>query len=94
MSSNDNLNRKSNRNSGDRRKLKHQLFGGRATASCCFCRYRLTPATATLEHVVPLSQGGGYNIDNLRLSCQGCNLDRGDQPFTVYRDKVRKSRES
>lgn len=88
-----NLNRKSNRNSPNRRKLKHKLFGGRETAPCCFCRCRLTMASATLEHVVPMSQGGGYNIENLRLSCQGCNLSRGDQPFSAYRDKVRKSKE-
>lgn len=26
-----------------------------------------------MEHVIPISQGGEANIDNLALACQGCN---------------------
>lgn len=36
--------------------------------------------TATIEHVVPLSQGG-KNMDNILLSCCGCNNSRGHKPI-------------
>lgn len=77
------------RNSHDKRRLKAKLFGGRASAKCCFCKKELSPATATLEHVVTVSAGGGWGIDNLRLSCARCNGDRGDELFAEYKAKFK-----
>lgn len=72
-----------------KRLLRERLFGGREAAPCCFCRRRLSRKTATLEHVVPRSEGGGWDLDNLRLSCEGCNNERGVEDFAAYRAKVR-----
>lgn len=33
---------------------------------------------ATVDHVVPLSKGGGNGRDNLVLSCRHCNSLKGD----------------
>jgi 5-methylcytosine-specific restriction endonuclease McrA len=30
----------------------------------------------TLDHIVPKFQGGGNNIENLRLACKKCNFGR------------------
>lgn len=50
-------------------------------AHCHWCRKPLTPATATLDHRVPLGRGGTNRRDNLVLACGGCNRDRGsDMP--------------
>ena len=41
---------------------------------------------ATLEHILPQSEGGTDSIANLMMSCQGCNHLRGNIPhddFTV-----------
>lgn len=34
---------------------------------------------ATLDHVLPRSQGGGNDIGNLKLAHRVCNEKRGDQ---------------
>ncbi len=78
------------RNSEQKRKLKIRLFQGRKTACCCFCRKSLTMATATLEHVLPISLGGTWAIKNLRLSCEDCNHERGADDFNDFRTKKRK----
>lgn len=73
------------RNSIQKRKLKTKLFGGRTAKQCCFCTRMLTPSSATLEHVIPLSRGGGWDIGNLRLSCHCCNEERSNSDFLEYK---------
>ncbi len=77
------------RNSHQKRRLKEKLFGGRRCAPCCFCRRELTMSSSTLEHVIPLSHGGGWDKENLRLSCGSCNNERGNEDFAKFRDKKR-----
>jgi hypothetical protein len=51
--------------------------GGR----CFYCRTRFDDiAEATLDHLVPLSQGGPWAMANLVLACQPCNEAKGDLP--------------
>ncbi len=64
-------------------KLKLALRA-RDGAWCCFCKEYLDVSEATLEHVIPFSLGGGNELENLRLSCQGCNHERGVRPFWEY----------
>jgi hypothetical protein len=66
-----------------RLKLKLALRA-RDGAWCCFCKQFLYPSEATLEHVIPFSQGGNNELDNLRLSCAACNHERGVTPFWQY----------
>lgn len=33
-------------------------------------------AQLTLDHVVPISKGGGPTVDNLRVTCRACNMKR------------------
>jgi 5-methylcytosine-specific restriction endonuclease McrA len=73
------------RNSHQKRVKRRRLFGGHRERPCCFCRRPLTEATATLEHVLPLSLGGGWGLDNLRLSCLSCNSERGTEDFSQFR---------
>ncbi len=68
-----------------RLKLFETIFsrdGGR----CAYCgvdTHRLakglsrSPNLATLDHVLPRSQGGPLNAANLVLACQSCNNQRG-----------------
>lgn len=68
-----------------KRQMKAKLMGGRAAVPCCFCRRKLSAATATIEHVKPLSLGGGWGMKNLALSCHACNQERGVIEFEAFR---------
>lgn len=50
---------------------------------CCICRGEVdqelrlpNPMAATLEHILPLSQGGTHTWDNVDLSHAKCNFDK------------------
>src|SRR5882724_1591037 len=47
----------------------------RAHNRCEYCQSQADYATETfaVEHIYPLSQGGGNDLNNLALSCSGCN---------------------
>ena len=78
-------------------KLFETIFardGGR----CVYCgveTHRLakglsrSPALATLDHVLPRSQGGPLTPGNLVLACQACNNRRGTMDAEEFRALVR-----
>lgn len=47
----------------------------RAKGCCEYCLSQLqfTNHSFSIEHIIPKSQGGESNLDNLALSCQSCN---------------------
>lgn len=47
----------------------------RAEARCEYCQSLADYATETfaVEHIIPMSRGGAGELDNLALSCSGCN---------------------
>lgn len=47
----------------------------RARGCCEYClsQLRFSPDPFSVEHVIPLAQGGNSELDNLALACQGCN---------------------
>jgi len=47
----------------------------RAHGCCEYCRSqaRFAMQPFSVEHIIPQSQGGQTKLDNLALSCQGCN---------------------
>lgn len=53
----------------------------RAAGACEYCRLlqAATGVTFHLEHAVPRSPGGLTNMNNLVLSCPGCNLAKADR---------------
>ena len=46
---------------------------------CAYCRSAeaLLGVTFEIDHIVPLSTGGGTSADNLCLSCPTCNRQKG-----------------
>ena len=44
---------------------------------CQYCRRRVSRAEATYDHVVPRSQGGGTNWENIVIACVPCNQHKG-----------------
>lgn len=47
----------------------------RARGCCeyCWSQARYATQSFSVEHIVPRSKGGATTLDNLALSCQGCN---------------------
>jgi len=86
------MTRKNNRsrNSRQRQLIRLRLGAGRG-AKCCFCLKSLSVVSATIEHIIPVSKGGGWNIENLKLSCFPCNNERGAMAFHEYLEKRRRS---
>ena len=54
---------------------QRQRVAARARGCCEYCHSPevFSPTPFSVEHVVPLSRGGDDRIENLALSCQGCN---------------------
>jgi hypothetical protein len=52
-----------------------QIVAQRAEYCCEYClsQLRYSPDAFSIEHIIPFSRGGSSHLDNLALSCQGCN---------------------
>jgi 5-methylcytosine-specific restriction endonuclease McrA len=48
------------------------------------CNHTNGPDTATLDHIIPRSQGGSNEIRNLVLACLSCNGARGDEGMLEF----------
>ncbi|MHB8416797.1 MAG: HNH endonuclease [Myxococcales bacterium] len=70
-----------------RREAKKRLFAGRDQVPCCFCGKQLGFKEATIEHVRPLSRGGTWEMENLRISCSPCNSARGNMGYEKFRGR-------
>ena len=59
----------------------------------CTLRYAgiCTETATTADHIVPRSQGGSDQLDNLRPACRPCNQHRGNGPDPIT-DRGRWSR--
>lgn len=81
-----------------RRYLRTKL-SERQNHRCCYCgvnmtRTRDTPDShltmMTVEHVIPQSQGGTDDDDNLVAACQSCNSSRNREcPYTFAPTSLR-----
>ncbi len=51
------------------------MVAERARGCCQYClsQLRFSPDPFSVEHIIPLAQEGGSELDNLALACQGCN---------------------
>lgn len=48
----------------------------KSAGNCCeYCRSQeqFSPSAFSIEHIVPRTEGGNDDLDNLALSCQECN---------------------
>lgn len=46
--------------------------------NCLYCDRQLSRRTATIDHIVPINQGGGNSANNLIACCRSCNSAKGD----------------
>lgn len=65
--------------SNRRRKLKKKVVAAYGE-DCYICGGAPEEVgSMTVDHVVPLSQGGTYDIENLRPCCLGCNQEKAKE---------------
>lgn len=48
---------------------------------CTYCGDEITSATATLDHIVPVSKGGADDAENLAAACLICNSIKSGRTF-------------
>ena len=57
--------------------FSHSLGGRDAAVKCRYCPGFISALDASVDHVHPISQGGGLGLDNLALCCLPCNKLKG-----------------
>lgn len=50
----------------------------------CYDSYVNDPKALTVDHMLPVSVGGGNRIDNLVTCCRDCNLVKGSKLFNSF----------
>lgn len=52
---------------------------------CPYCDVKIRAKNFSPDHIVPISRGGSYGLDNLQIICEPCNGQKGgltDEEFT------------
>lgn len=47
--------------------------------SCAYCGRQLTRDTLTIDHIMPVSRGGPWWLENTCIACNQCNYHKGTQ---------------
>lgn len=58
--------------------------------SCYYCGKVLTKKDITMDHIVPLSQGGKSVKSNLVICCRECNIKKKDMDFIEWLNQIKK----
>jgi 5-methylcytosine-specific restriction endonuclease McrA len=48
------------------------------------CAYCGSGGKLTQEHIVPVSDGGGYTAENIIPACARCNFSKKQKPFELW----------
>lgn len=85
-----------------RNKTLVYLFNAQS-GKCGYCKVDTTlelnkPTTATIDHIVPVSEGGNSALFNLVAACNDCNSRKGNKPLFHFlsmleHDKLLKRKE-
>lgn len=47
--------------------------------TCWICQRKFDVCDLTIDHVKPVSRGGGHDEGNLRAACGVCNQEKGNK---------------
>ena len=61
-----------------RKQFKYQLIREQGFR-CAYCGRFCLPSEFTLDHIVPISEGGATRLRNLVVCCKECNLKKGNK---------------
>ena len=68
--------------SGEQRKRLTDQIYQEAQGICHICQLHVRREDASLDHLIPASQGGTSTRDNLALAHRSCNSSRQDKTIT------------
>jgi 5-methylcytosine-specific restriction endonuclease McrA len=51
---------------------------------CYYCGRKVTSSKIHFDHIVPLSKGGAHSVENLCVSCSGCNQAKYNKPIQAW----------
>lgn len=54
---------------------------------CAYCQYQHDPDELTIDHVIPILQGGPHEAANIVLACAVCNAEKGGRTPAQWRDR-------
>jgi 5-methylcytosine-specific restriction endonuclease McrA len=66
-----------------RRNLRNRIYS-RDGGMCFYCDTHLMPTRATLDHIIPRSQGGKNVAENCVIACRSCNNKRADRDAFAF----------
>ena len=64
-----------------------ELFA--AAKKCAYCAVSMASSAKSLDHLVPLAQGGGHLIANVVVCCRDCNTAKNALSFPAWIDRLR-----
>ena len=65
--------------------IKKILSENKVFDICCYCHVGFLILNLTIEHIIPLSEGGSNHLDNIDLACKDCNSKKGRESFLKRR---------
>ena len=69
-------------------KLTRENIFRRDNFSCQYCGCLLNARNATIDHVLPMSRGGGDSWENMVASCRDCNVRKSNRTPKEARMKM------
>lgn len=54
---------------------------------CAYCEFQYHPDELTIDHIIPLDQGGRHEIKNICLACGVCNFSKGNRTPEQWTDR-------
>lgn len=74
---------------------KSQWWKQKVQNTCCYyCGCELTAKTVTMDHVVPISQGGRSTKGNIVPACKDCNNKKKDMNTIEWQEYLNRLAES
>jgi 5-methylcytosine-specific restriction endonuclease McrA len=60
------------------------LVRSKPFAICYYCQRVRSSMDVHFDHIIPLAKGGGHNVGNMCVACEGCNCSKGSRRISEW----------